>query len=109
MMGSLGREIEACLDRPTDRDETAPVRSVFAVAAALLVLLTVMAPHAHGSAFGTHACVACVVAGGEQAACETPDVAPLTVAAVALPALHLARPGIGFPLGAVSGQSPPRE
>jgi hypothetical protein len=109
MMGSLGREIEACLDRLTDRDETAPVRSVFAVAAALLVLLTVMAPHAHGSAFGTHACVACVVAGGEQAACETPDVAPLTVAAVALPALHLARPGIGFPLGAVSGQSPPRE
>jgi hypothetical protein len=108
MEGSLAWEIEACLDRPPDRDETAPVRSVLALATALLVLLTAMAPHAHGSALGTHACVACVVASGEQAACETPNVAPRAVAAVALLDHPLARPDAGFPLGAVSGQSPPR-
>jgi hypothetical protein len=108
MDGSLAREIEACLDRPPDRDETAPVRSVLALATVLLVLLTAMAPHAHGSALGTHACVACVAAGGEQAACEAPDVAPRAVAVEALPDLRLTRPGTGFPLGAVSGQSPPR-
>ncbi len=108
MMSSLGREIEACLDRPPDRDDTAPVRSVLALATALLVLLTAMAPHAHGGALGTHACVACVVASGEQAACETPDVAPREVASVALTDLPLAWHGTGFPLGAVSGQAPPR-
>ncbi|OFX25602.1 MAG: hypothetical protein A2V77_02485 [Anaeromyxobacter sp. RBG_16_69_14] len=107
-MGSLAREIAACLDRSPDRDETAPVRSVLAVAAALLVLLTVMAPHAHGSAFGTHACVACALAGGVQAACETPDITPRAVTTVALPDLLRARPDTGFPLGAIPGQSPPR-
>jgi hypothetical protein len=107
-MGTRARETVARLDRPPDRDKTAPVRSVLAVAAALLVLLTAMAPHAHGSTLGTHACVACVVASGEQAACETPDVAPRAVAAAALPDLLPAQPDTGFPVGAVPGQSPPR-
>ncbi len=83
------------------------MRGVIALGSILLVLATAGAPHVHGSALGSHACLACVAAGGEEAAPESPDVAPrsLAVAAIADPAPE--SPVTGAPLGAVPGQSPP--
>ncbi|HEX9288437.1 MAG TPA: hypothetical protein VF904_02850 [Anaeromyxobacteraceae bacterium] len=83
------------------------MRAVLAAAMAALVLLTGVAPHAHGGPLGAHTCVACVAAGGEEAACETPDVAPRPLAAVELADVTRAAPVTGFPLGAIPGQSPP--
>ncbi len=83
------------------------MRAVLAIAAVLLVLVAVVAPHHHGGAYGDHACAACVFQGGESAHSETPDVSPSPVVAGA-PAALVAQVAPGAPLGAVPGQSPPR-
>jgi hypothetical protein len=83
------------------------VRALLAAAIAALVLLTGVAPHAHGGPLGAHACVACVAAGGEEAACETPDVAPRPFLAIDILDAHCDAPATGFPIGAIPGQSPP--
>jgi len=84
------------------------VRTVLAAAMVLLVLGAALAPHSHEGRYGRHGCLACAMAGGDEARSETPRIEPL-------PALerprerHQARaPAAGFPLGAVPGQSPPR-
>ena len=83
------------------------VRAALAIAAVLLLLTSAVAPHVHEGPLGAHACLACAAAGGEEAAPQTPDVAPRALpAAAALPAAPAA-PVTGKPLGAVSGQSPP--
>jgi len=83
------------------------VRALLAAAAALLVLLTAVAPHAHESALGRHACVACVAAGGEEAVCTSPDVTPRRLAVATVTQSAPEPPVTGAPLGAIPGQSPP--
>ncbi len=95
------------LDTPLTPDNTLPVRFVFAIATAVLVLLAAGAPHAHDGRLGTHACAACLAAGAEAASCETPDVAPRRLVVAALPQVAPEPPVTGAPLGAVPGQSPP--
>lgn len=75
---------------------------------ALFVLVAGAAPHVHDGQLGQHDCIACVASSGQQATCETPDVTPAALLAEVLPELVPASPAAGFPLGAVSGQSPPR-
>ncbi len=83
------------------------MRTSFALAAALLVLLTGAAPHTHNGALGRHACVACVASGGEEAVYAAPDVAPRPLVADAVVDTAPAPPVTGAPLGAIPGQSPP--
>ncbi|HTT71309.1 MAG TPA: hypothetical protein VMG32_08810 [Anaeromyxobacteraceae bacterium] len=84
------------------------MRTVLATALVLLVLATGIAPHVHEGPLGRHTCVACVVASSDPATSATPDLAPLprVESAVVLPPPELR--GVGAPLGAVPGQSPPR-
>jgi hypothetical protein len=90
------------------RIDTRSVRGLVALASALLILVSATAPHVHSSALGTHACLACVAAGGEEAAPTSPDVAPRRVVAAPLDECALPEPPVtGAPLGAVPGQSPP--
>ena len=83
------------------------MRALLAAAAILLVLATGFAPHTHEGALGRHACVACVTAAGEEAACASVDVAPPPLVIVAALRATPAPPVTGAPLGAVPGQSPP--
>ena len=84
------------------------MRAVVAVGVALLVLVTGLAPHAHEGRLGSHACAACVTASGDAASAATPDVAPRPLPPTELAAIAVDSLAPGFPLGAVSGQSPPR-
>jgi hypothetical protein len=84
------------------------VRAVVAIAAAVLVLATGVAPHAHDGRLGSHACLACVTATGEAARPATPDVAPSLHATAELAQPPASQVTPGFPQGAVPGQSPPR-
>jgi hypothetical protein len=85
------------------------VRTSLAIVASMLVALAVAAPHVHHPGpYGSHACQACVVRGGEEAGPATPDVAPTPAPAEAVPAAPGPAPVSGLPLGAVPGQSPPR-
>lgn len=83
------------------------MRVVLAIAAIVLVLTAAVAPHVHEGRLGSHACLACVAAGGEEAAPQTPDVAPRPLPAADVVLAAPAAPVTGKPLGAVSGQSPP--
>jgi hypothetical protein len=83
------------------------VRGLVALASALLILASATAPHVHNTALGTHACLACVAAGGEAAAPASPDVAPRRFFSVPLVEAAPEPPVTGAPLGAVPGQSPP--
>jgi hypothetical protein len=83
------------------------VRAIVAIGAALLVLATGLAPHAHDGRLGSHACAACVTATGDAAAAATPDVAPRPLLPTDLAVTPVDGLAPGFPLGAVSGQSPP--
>jgi hypothetical protein len=87
---------------------SAAVRALLAIAAAVLVLLVGAAPHAHDGQLGTHACVACCVAGGEAARSASPDVSPSAHPCGAAPVVPAPVVAAGFPRGAVPGQSPPR-
>lgn len=102
-----GPSSEATLDRLPARDNTPRVRALLATAAILLVLVTGVAPHTHEGKLGRHACIACVTAGGEEAASAAPDVAPRQLLPSAVPQAAPATPVTGAPLGAVPGQSPP--
>jgi hypothetical protein len=86
---------------------TPPVRAALALGTVLLLLLGAAAPHAHGGDLGTHGCVACVAAAGEEAVAATPAVAPRFVPARPVPPPWQGPPSAGAPLGAVPGQSPP--
>jgi hypothetical protein len=83
------------------------VRVVVAIAALVLVLMSAAAPHVHEGPQGTHACLACVAAGAEEATGHTPDVAPRPLAPVDVAQIVQAAPVFGLPLGAIPGQSPP--
>jgi hypothetical protein len=79
-----------------------------AIAAAVLVLVTAVAPHVHDGALGRHACAACVTAGGAVASSETPEVEPLATRPERLVLRPTSAVAPGFPVGAVRGQSPPQ-
>ena len=83
------------------------MRVAVAIALVVFALLGAVAPHEHGGAFGTHACAACVAAGGEEAGPLTLDVAPQVHLAQMVAAPAGLAPAPGAPLGAVPGQSPP--
>ncbi len=87
--------------------KTRSVRGVLALASVLLVLVSAAVPHVHTSALGSHACLACVAAGGAEAVTAAPDVAPRPVFAAPLAEAAPEAPVTGAPLGAVPGQSPP--
>ena len=89
------------------RVDTRVVRGLLALSSALLVLVSATVPHIHDSALGSHACLACVAAGGEEAAPTSPDVASRAVFAAPLAEVAPEPPVTGAPLGAVPGQSPP--
>ncbi len=89
------------------RVDTRPVRCALALASILFVLVSATVPHVHDTALGSHACLACVAGGGEEAAPAAPDVAPRPVVVAALPEAAPEPPVTGAPLGAVPGQSPP--
>ena len=78
-----------------------------AIAAAALVLVTAVSPHAHDGAQGRHDCPACVTSSGAVAVHETPDIAPIAVWFEPLPPLSGGVAAPGFPAGAPRGQSPP--
>ncbi len=82
------------------------VRTVLALATALLLLAGVAAPHHHPGG-AEHECVACAVGGGLEARDATPRLAPPAVAAPAPAPLPGPDQVSGAPLGAVPGQSPP--
>ncbi|HET9597122.1 MAG TPA: hypothetical protein VFP65_16155 [Anaeromyxobacteraceae bacterium] len=84
------------------------MRALVAIAAAVLVLLVGAAPHAHEGQFGTHACVACAAASGDAARSATPDVSPGANPCGAVSPAPAPVVAVGFPRGAVPGQSPPR-
>jgi hypothetical protein len=52
--------------------------------------------------------MACVTRAGAEAVSATPDVRPLALPPETVAAAPEQAPAPGFPLGAVSGQSPPR-
>ena len=83
------------------------MRAALAIATILVVMLTAVAPHAHGGPLGDHGCLACVTAGAEVAASATPDLAPRTLHAEPVERPYRAPLAVGAPLGAVPGQSPP--
>ncbi len=80
-----------------------------AVAALLATVLVVMAgaPHVHTARDGDHDCPACVARTIDAARSETPDLTPLRVQFPAAVIDPIAVVPAGYPLGAVSGQSPP--
>ncbi|GEJ59265.1 hypothetical protein [Anaeromyxobacter diazotrophicus] len=83
------------------------MRAALAIATIVLVLTAAVAPHVHEGPLGTHACLACVAAGGEEATGHTPDVAPRPLEPAAVVVVLPAAPVFGLPLGAIPGQSPP--
>jgi hypothetical protein len=85
-----------------------PVRTAFAILAAVLVALTAAAPHVHGGLDGRHGCQACVTHAGAELAEGAAILPPLRRAPEPMAVGPLAAPPRGFPQGAVPGQSPPR-
>jgi hypothetical protein len=83
------------------------VRSVLALALAVLVLGSALAPHTHESRLGRHACLACALASADEARSETPATEPEKVSLTPPVELAQGSPLSGAPLGAVPGQSPP--
>lgn len=85
------------------------MRALVAAGLAVFLVFLAGAPHVHhpGSERTDH-CAVCVARDADAARSESPDVAPavvLTEDAGAAPGLP---PVCGAPLGAVPGQSPPR-
>jgi hypothetical protein len=65
------------------------------------------APHVHTDRDGDHDCPACVARTIDAARSETPELTPLRVLFPAVVVDPVAVVPVGYPLGAVSGQSPP--
>lgn len=101
------RRPRLALDTPIPAANTPRVRVALALAAVALLLLGAAAPHVHAGVLGTHGCVACVTAGGEESSCQTPDAAPRAVHAVDVARAAPRPPVTGVALGAIPGQSPP--
>jgi hypothetical protein len=80
-----------------------------AVAALLAAVLVVMAgaPHVHTGPEGDHDCPACLTRTIDAARTETPDVAPVRIQFPAVVVAAVVTLPVGYPLGAISGQSPP--
>ena len=83
------------------------MRVLVAIASVVLLLAGVAAPHHHAAPGATHECVACVAGGALEARAATPDLSPPPSVPARLAAAPVPGPATGFPLGAVSGQSPP--
>jgi hypothetical protein len=83
------------------------VRVLVAIAAVAVLLAGVAAPHHHAAPGSTHECVACVAGGALEARDATPDLSPPPSSPAPLVTDPAPGPAAGFPLGAVSGQSPP--
>jgi hypothetical protein len=83
------------------------VRVLLAIAATVLLLAGLAAPHHHAAPGSTHDCVACTVGAGLEAADATPALPPPAWHREARAAGPGADPVTGAPLGAVPGQSPP--
>jgi hypothetical protein len=83
------------------------VRVLVAITAIALLLSGVASPHHHAAPGSTHECVACVASGALEARDATPDLPPPSSSPAPLAADPIPGPATGFPLGAVSGQSPP--
>jgi hypothetical protein len=83
------------------------VRVLVAIASVALLLAGVAAPHHHASPGATHECVACVAGGALEARDATPDLSPPPSVPALLAATPVPGPAAGFPMGAISGQSPP--
>ena len=83
------------------------MRTVLALAVAVLVASGAVAPHAHAGPLGSQGCQACVVGSGVEAGSAVPDLAPLPRVAESAPGSPGPAPVFGAPLGAVPGQSPP--
>jgi hypothetical protein len=101
--------VPVVLDTPAQRANYAAVRTALAIIIAVFVLLGAVAPHEHATPLGTHACAACIAAGAEEACVAAIDVAPRPVFASEVRDTASPAPAAGAPLGAVPGQSPPRD
>ncbi len=86
---------------------TPAVRAALAIAISLLILTAAAAPHTHGGNLGTHGCLACVTAGGDETAPQSTEVVPRPAWHAVLPGEQTSPPVTGAPLGAIPGQSPP--
>jgi hypothetical protein len=83
------------------------VRVLVAIAAIAVLLSGVASPHHHAAPGSTHECVACVAGGALEARDATPALPPPSSSPATLAAEPAPGPATGFPMGAVSGQSPP--
>lgn len=83
------------------------MRILVAIATAALLLAGAAAPHHHAAPGGVHECVACAVGGALEARAATPELSPPQPVRVASAPAPAPEPVTGFPIGAVSGQSPP--
>jgi hypothetical protein len=83
------------------------VRILVAIATAAVLLSGVAAPHHHAAPGGAHECVACTVGGALEARVATPELPPPAPVRVASAPEPVSVPTVGFPMGAVPGQSPP--
>jgi hypothetical protein len=101
--------LRCSLDSRAERDIYAALRAALAIAIAAFVLLGAAAPHEHAAPLGAHACAACVIAGAEEPYAPSVDVTPRRFFAAEVRETASAAPAVGAPLGAVPGQSPPRD
>ena len=101
--------VPSLLDSGAGRDIYAAVRAALAIAIVGFVLLGAAAPHEHATPLGTHACAACVTAGAEEPCAPVVDLAPRPLFAAEVRDTASPAPAAGAPLGAVPGQSPPRD
>lgn len=85
------------------------MRAIVAAGLALFLVLTAAAPHVHTGPHGREDCAVCVARNADVARPANPDVAPVPVVTEAPPPEPGLAPVSGAPLGAIPGQSPPRE
>jgi hypothetical protein len=83
------------------------MRLVIAASLAVLLAAAVVVPHVHVASSGDE-CAACVVRGGQVAESQVPELLPLPLALGQVETAPCSVPRDGAPLGAISGQSPPR-
>ena len=84
------------------------MRALLAAGLATFLVAAALAPHVHHGVHGDHECAACLARNAESARTEIPDLAPTRVRFVGVAAELVGVPAIGAPLGAIPGQSPPR-
>jgi hypothetical protein len=85
------------------------MRALIAAGLALFLVLTAAAPHVHSGPHGREDCAVCVARNADAAHPVTPDLEPVPVAIAAPERAPGLPPVSGAPLGAIPGQSPPRD